>query len=39
MIIMWKERQVLEPCQGTKKAVEHKSDGDTNYNWYAKKGG
>ena len=26
-----KDRQVLGPCQRTKKAVEHESDGDTNF--------
>ena len=29
----WKERQVLGPYLRTKKAVEHKSDGDTNCYW------
>ena len=29
-----KERQVLRPCQRTKKAVEHKDDSDINCNWY-----
>ena len=28
-----KERQVLEPCQRTKKVVERVGDGDTNCNW------
>ena len=27
-----KERQVLGPCQRTEKAVEHVSNGDTNWN-------
>ena len=27
-----KERKILKPCQRTKEAVEHKSDGDTNCN-------
>ena len=30
-----KERQLLGPCQKTKKAVEHESNDDTNYNWRA----
>ena len=25
---------MLEPCTRTKKAGEHESDGDTNFNWY-----
>ena len=29
-----KKRQVLRPCQRTKKAVEQVSDGDTNCSWY-----
>ena len=29
-----KERQELRFCQITKKAVEHESDGDTNWNQY-----
>ena len=28
-----KGRQVLGHCQRTKKAMKHKSDGATNYNW------
>ena len=31
-----KERQVLRPCQRTKKVIEHESDGDTNCNWYTR---
>ena len=33
-----KERQVLRPCQRTKKVMEHESDGDINYNWCARNG-
>ena len=29
-----KERQVLGPCQKTKKAVEHEGDVDTSCNWH-----
>ena len=28
--IKWKERQIVGPCQRTKKAVKHVSDGDNN---------
>ena len=29
----WQKRQVLRPCQRTKKVVKYEGDGDTNYNW------
>ena len=29
-----KKRQVCGPCQRTKKAVKHESNGDTNCNWH-----
>ena len=29
-----KERQILWPCQGNKKAMEFEVDGDSNCNWY-----
>ena len=29
-----KEKQVIEPCQRTKKAVEQEGDGYTNHNWH-----
>ena len=28
-----KKRQVIRPCQRTKKAVEHEGDSNINYNW------
>ena len=30
-----KMRQVLTPCQRTKKAMEHENNGDTSCNWHA----
>ena len=33
-----KEKQVLRPCQRTKKVMEHKNDSDTIYNWYTQDG-
>ena len=33
-----KERQVLRPCQRTKKVIKHEGDSDTNYNWCTREG-
>ena len=33
---MQKNKQILGPCQRTKKNVEHKADGDTNCSWYTR---
>ena len=33
-----KQREVLQPCKRTEKAIKHESDSDINYNWCFRNG-